>query len=355
MKEQVRRILVIGPAWVGDMIMAQSLFMTLKQQYPDAEIEVVAPQWSEALLERMPQVSSSITQILGHGSLGLRARYRLGKQLRMKGYDLAITIPRSFKAALVPFFARIPRRIGYRGEMRYGLLNEIHPLDKSVLTQTVQRYVALGIPEYGLPETVKLPPATPHPQLTVDTKNRQQLISRLGLNTDKPVVGFMPGAEYGPAKQWPAEYFAGLADELHNNGYQVWILGSEKDGVIAGKIQQLAGHEITNLCGKTRLQDVVDLAGLLAVAVTNDSGLMHVAAATGCQIVALYGSSTPTYTPPLTDKAVVMYENLVCSPCFKRECPLGHLQCLKDITVEKVASAIRGVASNAQQTGRDGQ
>ena len=336
MAASVKQILVVGPSWVGDMVMAQSLFITLRQNYPQAAIDVLAPAWSKPILDRMPEVRATISQPVGHGEFGLSARYRLGKQLQQSSYNISIVLPRSFKSALVPFFARIPQRIGYKGEMRYGLLTDIRPLDKSVLTQTVQRFVALGVAR-----DVPLPPPIPEPSLRIDKDNQQRLLQALGLNLEKPVVGFMPGAEYGPAKRWPEEHFAGVADYLVNHGYQVWLLGSEKDRATAEKIQQACLRPLTNLCGKTSLQDVVDLMAALQLAITNDSGLMHVAAAVGCPLIAIYGSSTPAYTPPLTQQATVLYEGLACSPCFERECPLGHTRCLSLITVDKVVKAVQ--------------
>jgi len=341
MLSPVKQILVVGPSWVGDMVMAQSLFITLQQTYPNADIDVLAPAWSEPILERMPEVRSAVTQPVGHGEFGLLSRYRLGKKLRRQAYDVAIVLPRSLKSALLPYFARIPKRIGYKGEMRYGLLNDIRSLNKSVLKQTVQRFVALGVLE-----NANLPPAIPEPRLTIDKENQQRLIKELELNMDRPVVGFMPGAEYGPAKRWPEANFAGVADYLVDKGFQVWLMGSDKDRIFADTIQQTAKQPLVNLCGKTKLKDVVDLMAAMQFAVTNDSGLMHVAAAVGCKLIAIYGSSTPSYTPPLTSQAKILYEGLSCSPCFERECPLGHTQCLTLISVDKVVAAIQDMTSN---------
>jgi len=295
------RILVVGPAWVGDMVMAQSLFMTLQQRQPVVIIDVLAPAWSLPLLSRMPQVNNAIALPVGHGQLALAARFQLGRQLRHKGYTRAIVIPRSFKAALVPFFAGIPLRTGYRGEMRYGVINDMRVLYKEVLTQTVQRQVALG-----LPKTAELPPAIPYPQLDIDGDNQRHLLKKLGLHPDKPVIGLMPGAEYGPAKQWPIAYYQELAGKLIVAGYQVWVFGSDKERAFGEQVA-LAGKNVINLCGKTRLEDVVDLIALCDSVVSNDSGLMHVACATGRRVIAIYGSSSPSYTPPLSKNAEVIY------------------------------------------------
>lgn len=334
MTKQQERILVVGPAWVGDMVMAQSLFITLKQADPTMVIDVLAPAWSLPLLSRMSQVNEAIALPVRHGQFALVTRFRVGRQLRHKGYTRAIVIPRSYKAALVPFFARIPVRTGYRGEMRYGVINDMRSLNKAVLTQTVQRQVALG-----LPRTAEQPPAIAYPELQIDKDNQRRLLDELGLSLDKPVVGLMPGAEYGPAKQWPIAYYQELAGKLINNGYQVWVFGSEKEQALGEKIA-LAGDEVSNLCGKTRLEDVVDLVAVCDSVVSNDSGLMHVACATGRRVIAIYGSSSPSYTPPLSKNVEVMYRYLECSPCFKRNCPLGHTKCLTGIRPVDVISNV---------------
>jgi len=317
------------------MVMAQSLSITLKQRFPDSAIDVLAPAWSKPLLARMPEVRNAVALPLGHGEFGFGARRRLGRLLRGR-YDQAIALPRSWKSALVPLFAGIPKRTGYRGEWRYGLINDMRPLDKSKLTQTVQRFVALG-----LARDAPLPPVDiPKPQLRVDTQKQNALLGKLALNSDIPIVAMMPGAEYGPAKRWPVERYGELAKRLIASGKQVWVFGSVREQSLGEEITHIAGKRVVNLCGSTRLEDVVDLLALAETAVTNDSGLMHIAAAVGIKLVAIYGSSSPDYTPPLSDKAEIMYLRLECSPCFKRECPLKHLNCLKQITVDEVQRRI---------------
>lgn len=328
----MNKILIVGPSWIGDMVMAQSLFITLKKINTDCIIDVVSPVWSIPLIERMPEVNKAISLPVKHKQLAFLERYKTGRDLRIKNYDTAIVIPRSFKSALVPFFAKIPVRIGYRGEMRYGILNDIRPLNKTILKQTVQRYVNLALKANTLNS-----PEIPFPKLLVKKKNRDNLISKLQLNIEKEIIGLMPGAEYGAAKQWP--YFGELAKLIVNKGYQVWVFGSDKDNIIGEKIASKEKN-IINLCGKTELVDVIDLISLCDSVVCNDSGLMHIAAAVNIPVVAIYGSSTPDYTPPLTDKAKVHYLNMECSPCFKRECPYGHANCLKNIKPQTVFKSV---------------
>jgi heptosyltransferase-2 len=331
------RILVVGPSWVGDMVMAQSLFKALKQQHPDAVIDVLAPGWSRPLLERMPEVAGAIDMPVGHGRLDLKTRWQLGRTLRRHHYDQAILLPNSLKSALVPFWAGIPKRTGWLGEMRYGLLNDARKLDKSRLTMTVQRFVALAhAPDLGaIPEI-------PIPNLQVDVTNAQLARATFGLGEGKhPVLALCPGAEYGPAKRWPEAHYGELAREMISNGWNVWLFGSQKDQSVCAEIRSIAGEGCSDLSGRTSLAQAVDLLSLADAVVSNDSGLMHVAAALDRPLVAIYGSSDPGFTPPLNERSKVITLGLECSPCFKRECPLGHLKCLRDIPVARVRSILR--------------
>jgi heptosyltransferase-2 len=322
--------LVVGPSWVGDMVMAQSLFMALRGRFPDLQIDVLAPTWSKPILAAMPEVHAALEMPLQHGELALGKRYQLGKSLRGNAYDWAIVLPGSLKAALIPFWAKIPLRTGYKGEMRYGLLNDIRPMDKSVLTMTVQRFVALG-----LPKDARLPPEILSPRLVVGEE---------GVMNHAPtpqLLALCPGAEYGGAKRWPAEYFAEVARHYITQGGQVVLLGSAKDAPVTAQIVAAVNSPACiDLAGKTSLQEVLALLAQANQVVSNDSGLMHVAAAVGVPVIALYGSSDPGYTPPLSDHAQILHLGLKCSPCFKRECPLGHLDCLRKITPQQVISRL---------------
>lgn len=317
------------------MVMAQSLFITLKQQHPLCQIDVLAPAWSLPLLQRMPEVRQAIAMPLGHGQLGLSARYKLGKQLKSHAYHQAILLPNSWKSALIPFFAAIPLRTGFLGEMRWGLLNDARRLDKQRLTMTVQRFVALG-----LPENAQQPPSYSFPKLSITAEQQQAVIDKFQINRDRKILALCPGAEYGPAKRWPIQHFANLAQQKQQQGWQVWLLGSDKDKAVAEQINQLSGEVCQNFAGNTRLAEAVDLLSLADVVVSNDSGLMHVAAALDKKVIALYGSSDPNFTPPLHADAKILNLNLPCSPCFKRECPLGHTECLAKIEPASVMAAI---------------
>lgn len=340
MPEAAEKILIVGPSWVGDMVMSQVLYIYLRQCRPGVLIDVLAPAWSGPILARMPQVNRAWSMPLGHGELGLGRRRRLGKELRAERYDQAILLPNSLKSALVPFFARIPRRTGWRGEMRYGLLNDLRVLDNMALPLMVQRFVALAM-DPGMAVPVQLP----EPRLVVDPRAAEQCRSKVGLLTGLPILALCPGAEFGAAKRWPSEYYAELARDYLAEGWQVALYGSTNDHEVCAQIRRGSGEHqhCHNLAGRTSLAEAVDLLSLSAAVVSNDSGLMHIAAALQRPMVAIYGSSDPGFTPPLSETARVERLGLDCSPCFKRECPLGHLNCLNELPPARILAAMEEV------------
>ncbi len=332
------RILVVGASWVGDMVMAQALFMALRQRHPNSRITVLAPAWSRPLLARMPEIDSAIDLPFGHGELNLGGRLALARGLEPKRFDRAIVLPNSFKSALIPAFAGIPVRTGWRGEMRFWLLNDIRLLDKRRHPLMVERFVALAYPE-GRP----LPDPLPRPQLRADPERLETLRGHFGLDPEAPVLALCPGAEFGPAKRWPERHYASVASALITRGWQVWLLGSARDrGVAEAVIAELPTgqrHNAHNLAGGTELVDAVDLLAGANLVVSNDSGLMHIAAALNRPLVVVYGSSSPTFTPPLSARAETVAIPVDCGPCFQRECPQRHLKCLKDLAPERVLAA----------------
>lgn len=330
------KYLIVGPSWVGDMVMAQSLFIRLKQLDPAAIIDVIGPAWSAPILERMPEVRKALTLKTQHGEWGMQTRKKLGKSLRTEAYDKAIVLPRSWKSALVPYFARIPQRIGFHGEQRFVLLNERRKLDKKCLNQTVKRFVSLG-----LPADQAYPPAElPKPSLKVSAENQARLVEQFQLDTQAPAIAMMAGAEYGPSKQWPLNYFREVAESSIKRGYQIWVLGGPKDVQDGATIVEGLGDRAFNLCGETKLVDAIDLLAMTELAISNDSGLMHVASAVGPRVHAIYGSTSEAFTPPLTDNKVIHNLHLSCSPCFKRTCPLGHTNCQKQLTPDLILKTL---------------
>lgn len=340
------KILIVGPSWVGDMVMSQVLYITLKQQNPDVLIDVIAPSWCKPILERMPEVNKAIDLQIGHGELNLAERRRLGKKLKKEKYNQAFVCPNSAKSALIPWFAQIPKRTGWKGEMRYGLLNDLRP-NKKAFQYMVERYVALAHPNEEMINSNSLGGLDnlPKPNLTIDRKAQANILKRLELINHRTVIGLCPGAEFGPAKKWPERHYAKIAQNAVENGKQVWIFGSQKDIKTSEKIRSLTNDKeqkhIHVLAGKTSLIEAVDLLSICETVVSNDSGLMHVAAAVGCHVIGIYGSTSPHYTPPLAKKLDIVSIDIECRPCFKRECPLGHLKCLTQLSPDSVLDKLK--------------
>jgi heptosyltransferase-2 len=330
------KILILGPAWVGDMVMAQSLFKVLKSKHPDCIIDVAAPAWTLPLLERMPEVSGKIPLPFKHGELAFFDRIKFGKSLKNQGYTQAIILTNSLKSALLPWAANIKQRTSYLGEMRYGLINDIRPLDKTKLKKTVERFVSLGLEKH---QTLAI--EIPIPTLMHDKNNALSVLNKMGmLEPTSKILGLCPGAEYGEAKRWPIEHFAEVANKALDQGWQVWLFGSEKDIPATSAINQKTQNRCADFGGKTKLGEAIDLMAMCDTIISNDSGLMHVAAALDKHLIAIYGSSDPHHTPPMHPNAVVEYLGLECSPCVKRECPLRHLNCSKQITPAKIYTHI---------------
>jgi len=326
------------------MVMSQPLIASLAQQDASRTVDILAPTWTAGLCERLPGCGNVIPSPYAHGDLKLWERRQLGKQLSQRQYQRAYVLPNSLKSALIPWFAGIPKRIGYLGEWRYGLLNTLPPLDKIMRTRLVDRYFDLALS--GLP-------SAPNPVIQARSDTLPALYEHLGLSSAQaPSLVLCPGAEYGPAKRWPSHHFAAVASHYLKKGWAVWILGSKKDDEVAKQICALSEKNVQsaqnthiiqnakNLCGQTNLAQAIDLMASATAVVTNDSGLMHVAAALGKPMVALFGSSSAAFTPPLSDQAVITSLDLACSPCFQRECPLGHLDCLEKLLPAQVIEGL---------------
>ena len=330
---------MVGPAWIGDMVMAQSLFMCLKQQYPDCRISVLAPDWTWPLLERMLEVEKGISLEMGHGELRLGMRRALGRSLRSEKFTTAIVLPNSFKSALIPFHAGIKKRIAWKGEWRNLLLSDCRRLDKNAFPLMVQRFAALAYPRSNEP-----PDQIPEPRLQSDLKSVAEALVTFNLEVEDRILAICPGAEFGVAKQWPAEHFVDTCKTKIDEGWQVWIFGSEKDAEVSDKILQMLAEEqrqkCVSLAGRTTLAQAIDLLSVVTAVVSNDSGLMHIAAALDKPIVALYGSTSPDFTPPLSSRSKLLFTDIECRPCFKRECPLEHKKCLTELEPNRAIDAI---------------
>jgi heptosyltransferase-2 len=324
---------VIAPQWIGDAVMTEPLLRRLRahgERLTVGALPSVAP-----VYRAMPQVDEVIELPFQHGGLQFKARRSIAREVQGR-FDTAYVLPNSLKSALLPFLASIPKRVGYFGEARVGLLTHRlkNPKDKPPM---VAFYSALSGDRQGLEHD--------RPRLQLSAQGVDAALAPLGLRPGGYFV-FAPGAEYGPAKRWPAIHFAELAKRIDAPAV---LLGSAKEAALCGEIAALAGPgRCVDLAGKTGLTDAFGLIAAARGVISNDSGLMHVAAALGVPQIALFGSSSPLHTPPLNDLARVVWLKqdpgyqppLDCSPCFQRECPLGHTRCLYDITPEMVASAL---------------
>jgi heptosyltransferase-2 len=268
------KVLVVGPSWIGDTILAQPLLALLHERRAGITLDILAPAWTFPVVERMPEVHQAIASPFAHGELMFSERRTLGRALRGERYDQAIVLPNTLKSAFVPWFARIPRRTGYRGEMRWGMLNDVRTLDEQGLPQMAQRYAALGL-EPGEPVPAVLPP----PHLESSQQKCAETLQSLGVGADRPIVALCPGAEYGPAKRWPPSYFAEVARALARRGDRVLLVGSARDAEIA--------------------RDIVRLSGM-------------------------------------SPHATIIKLDVPCSPCFERTCPLGHFNCMMNLKPERV-------------------
>lgn len=304
------KILVIGPSWIGDMVMSHSMYQLLVTQYPDVKIDVMAPAWCQPLLNRMSEVSNALLMPLGHGTLALRERYRLGYSLRNSNYQQVIVLPNSLKSALVPFFAGIPQRTGWLGEIRYGLLNDIRILDKHAFPLMVQRYAALAFKRQKVHSAADLPQPLPWPHLVIRRQEVDTTLTTFNFCSKRPIIGFCPGSEFGPAKRWPHYHYATLAQMLIKHGYKIVLFGSAKDYEAGQSINNALPIGLRNYCcnliGKTSLDQAVLLITACKVIISNDSGLMHIASALQRPLIVLYGPSSPNFTPPLSHQARVI-------------------------------------------------
>jgi heptosyltransferase-2 len=346
-------ILIIAPNWIGDAVMTQPLLASIKALYPDSIIDVLASTWVAPIYRACSEVSEVIEAPFEHKQLQWGLRKQIAKQVESKKYQACFVLPNSFKSALIPWLANIPLRIGYRGEMRFGLLNVVLDNPSKVnRPPMLEHYLALST-LLNDEEVIEGQPSDSNemaPRLNV-SKNAKQSVDRklqsANINLSGPnsaIYVLCPGAEYGPSKRWPTDHFASLATQLvsNNPNHHIILLGSKSDQILATEIASLAkqNSHIHDWCGNTSLDEAIALIGMSQAVISNDSGLMHVAAALSIPQVAIFGSSDPAHTPPLSEKAKVIWLNLPCSPCHKKECPLGHLKCLKDILPEQVLTTL---------------
>lgn len=332
------RTLIVSPNWIGDAVMAQPLLRLLHQRNPDRPIDVLTPPAVAAVWTAMREVATVMQASFRHGALQLSERRKFAASLQPSNYDAAFVLPNTLKSALIPWMAGIPRRVGYRGEMRYGLLSEMHFDEGDAHRPMVSFYAALADP----PDTVTMPGAGPkaathRPALQATAEQIARGLAGTGLQAGRPLVVFAPGAEFGSAKRWPATHFAGLAQRLLQAfpAASIALLGSSKDKTVCQEISAVA-PTVLNLAGTTSLSEAIALIAASSAVVSNDSGLLHIASALNRPVIALYGPTDPDHAPPFSDVARSMSLRLDCAPCRQRECPLGHHHCMQQLTPDLI-------------------
>ena len=336
------KILVVGPSWVGDSVMAQALYKRIKQEEPSAKIEVIAPEWSLSLLDRMPEVDKKIASPFTHGDIKVYERFQLGKKLQRESYERSIILTNSFKSALLPYFAKIKVRTGWLGEFRYGLINDIRSSNELKKSLMVEKFAALSLEKENFSlRNLSLP------KLEINSTNLSLLLEKNLVEKEKPALALCPGAEFGPSKRWPSEYYSEIAKTYISHGWNVFCIGSKNDVNIGIEIENTnnLSNEINfiNLIGKTSLLDAIDILSYAKKVVTNDSGLMHIAAAVGTPLVALYGPSSPEYTPPLIDKKQILRKMEGYKKIRFGTSEQGYHQSLIEISPEEVLIALEGL------------
>ena len=344
----MNRILIIAPNWIGDAVMSQPLLAELKILYPQCEIDVLASPWVASIYRACIEVNKIIEAKFEHKKLQWGLRKNLAKQLEKYQYDACFVLPNSLKSALIPWLANIPFRIGYRGEMRFGLINiALDNPSKVNRPPMVSHYFALSNALNQSQSTDASHPARPRLKVSITAKQFVSAKLEAAAIDQKSIYVLCPGAEYGATKRWPVEHFANLTQLLIHDvpDAQVILLGSQGDYVLGEEIKAQVENvsQLHNWCGYTSLDEAIALIGMSKAVVSNDSGLMHIGAALTVPQVAIFGSSDPSHTPPLSIKAKVIWLNLPCSPCHKRKCPLGHLKCLRDISPTVVFSAMQSL------------
>ncbi|WP_342116737.1 lipopolysaccharide heptosyltransferase II [Pseudoduganella sp. OTU4001] len=361
MSPQPPRTLVISPNWIGDAVMAQPLLQRLKAAHPERPIDVLAPPAVSPVWRQMAEVAEVLETPFRHGAFQLKERWRYARLLRARGYAEAYILPNTIKYALIPWLAGIARRVGYKGESRYGLINVMH-FDDTPPRPMVPFYAALAEAP-GAP----LRPGLPKPRMEASGRQVAAAIAKVGLDPARPLVVFAPGAEFGGAKRWPPAHFAQLAQQIlaRDPQAQIALLGSPKDADTCNEIlaataepvstlgsgslvDTASGGGLVSLAGKTSLADAVALISRAAAVVSNDSGLLHIASALNRPVIAIYGPTDPDHAPPFSDMAASISLRLECSPCRQRECPLGHQNCMHGISAGQVWQTLQPMLASAK-------
>jgi heptosyltransferase-2 len=334
-------VLLVPYMWIGDFVRCHTVVSVLRQRFPDRPVDILATTLCAPLADYMPGVRKSIVANLPRSRLALAQQRALAERFKQEGYGMALVMPRTWKSALAPFFAGIPQRVGFAGEVRFGLLNDVR-FGERKLPRMVDQCAMLA-----LPRGATQPATWPEPQLKVPAADMTAWRTQRGLASDgRPIVALAPGA-VGPSKRWTREGFAELTRQLIDEGIAVWVLGGPGEKMLADEIVGDTGAR--NLTGTDLREAILGLASA-SVAVSNDSGLLHVAAALGTPSIGIFGPTSPWHWAPLNPLADVIEAKteLPCRPCHKPVCRLVHHRCMRDIPAEQVLAAARRAIAAAK-------
>jgi heptosyltransferase II len=332
-------ILIVPYMWIGDFVRCHSVVTVLRQRFPNRPVDMLATTLCAPLADYMPGLRQSVLSDLPRSRLALPRQWALAERFKSEGYGVALIMPRTWKAALAPFLAGIPQRTGFAGEVRFILLNDVR-FGERKLPRMVDRCAMLA-----LPRGAEQPAQWPVPKLDVPASEVAAWRIRRGLTDDRPVVALAPGA-VGPSKRWTTSGYAALARQLDADGYAVWILGGPDEKPLAAEIA--SDSDVRDLTGAD-LRDAILALGAASVAISNDSGLLHVAAAIGTPSIGIFGPTSPWHWAPLNPLAGVIEprSELPCRPCHKPVCRLGHHRCMGDIAADTVLEATRRAIADA--------
>ena len=326
------KLLIIPQNWLGDIVMSQALLKRIKFDNPDTLIDILIDSYMKGVVTRMPEINKAIVLNCKHREFGLFKRLKLANEIKASAYSQSIILSRSIKSALIPYLARIPIRTGELGESRYILINDLRKFTKDNRRKTAFRYASMFTKkEEVLDEKY-------YPSLKSDPEKIKILSSKYKIDLEKKIIIFAPGAAFGPSKMWPVEKFKELGEKL-NKDFFILVLGSKSEKSIGDKI--VTNKNVINLCGETSITDAIDLMHISEFCVSNDSGLMHLAAATNTKSISIYGATSPELTPPLTSNKQIHYRGLPCSPCFEKICKYGHYNCLVEIQANDVFKSFK--------------
>ena len=337
--ERIQRLLIRSANWIGDAVMTTPAVQAIRKGFPNAHISLLAKPWVAPVFEKSDHIDRLLIYDGERRHKGFFGKFRLARDLEQYDFDAAILLQNAFEAALISFLAEIPIRIGYSRDARRLLLTHAVPCTKEIKTKHQTEYYLNILRRIGIESDNR----SLYLNLNQNDRLRaKKILSEQHLSLDDKIIGINPGATYGPAKQWPPDRFARLADRIHAfTGVRIIIFGGPGDQKLGQEISEKMRHRPLDLSGKTSLGEAMALIEKCDLFITNDSGLMHVAAALDVPLVAVFGSTNPVATGPLGSHSRVVQATLPCSPCLKSECPEGHLNCMDLIDVDQVFDAAR--------------